>query len=93
MAKKLFQKETANLKELLNLDSLPSCVVHHSNGWKSIGMLYFKNKRVVVLLNHLSGGVDLGKIKNFRNKHIEPEASIMIIPHNKVTAIEIIRWT
>ena len=91
MAKKLPQKQASDLKKFLNNHSLPTCVVHHSNGWESIGMLYFKNKRVVVLLNHVCGGADLGKFKHFYNKHIEPEAEIMIIPRSKVKAIEIFR--
>ena len=88
MAKKLNQKQTADFKKEF---SLPTCCVHHSNTWVSVGMLYFENKRVVVLLNNLVGRADLGTIKHFRNEHTEPEASIMIIPRNKVTAIEIFR--
>jgi hypothetical protein len=71
--------------------SLQICCVHRNDTWKSIGYLYFENERVVILLNNLIEKADLGPIKYVRNEHIEPEASIMIIPRNQVTAIEILQ--
>jgi hypothetical protein len=66
------------------------CRVHHNDRWHSIGLLYLENERVVVLLNHLMKKADLGPIKYVRNEHIEPEASITIIPRSQIEAIEIL---
>ena len=68
---------------------LPACRVHHNAGQYSVGLLYLENERVVILLNNLIENADLGPIKSIRIEHIEPEASITIIPRDQVTAIEI----
>ena len=75
------------------ISPLPICRVNHSGRWSSIGLLYLENKRVVILLNHLVEKADLGPIKYVRNEHVEPEASIIIIPRNQVTAIEMLDET
>jgi hypothetical protein len=69
---------------------LPICCVHHSDKWRSVGLLYLENERVIVLLNNLVEKADLGPIRYIRDEHIEPEASITIIPRAQVTAIEIL---
>ncbi|GIK58511.1 MAG: hypothetical protein BroJett015_41740 [Chloroflexota bacterium] len=71
--------------------SLQICCVHHNDKLKPVGLLYFENERVVILLNNLIEKAGLGPIKFVRNEHIEPESSIIIIPRNQVTAIEILQ--
>jgi hypothetical protein len=72
-------------------NSLSPCIVHNSNGWETFGLLYFENERVVVLLNNLVQEADLGPIKYFCNKHVEPEATIVVIPRDQVRAIKILQ--
>jgi hypothetical protein len=71
--------------------SLQICRVHRSDGWQTIGYLYLENERFIVLLNNLVQKADLGPIKYVRNKHIEPEATMIIIPRDQVKAIEILQ--
>lgn len=73
---------------------LQICCVHHNDKFdkfKSIGLLYLENERFVILLNNLIKNTDLGPIKSISNDYVEPEASIMIIPHDQVTTIEILQ--
>ena len=70
---------------------LQICIAHRNDGCDTIGVLYFENERVVVLLNNLVQNADLGPIKYFRDKHVEPEATIVIIPRDQVRAIEILQ--
>ncbi len=70
---------------------LPICCVHHNGKFKSIGLLYFENERVVILLNNLTNKADLGPIMDICNDYVEPEASIMIIPRDQVMTIEILQ--
>ncbi len=69
---------------------LKSCCVHHSGGL-SVGLLYIENERVVVLLNNLVEKADLGSIRFIRDEHIEPEASIIIIPRSQITDLQVLQ--
>jgi len=71
--------------------SMQICCVHYNDKFKSIGFLYFKNDRVVILLNDLTNKANLGPIKDICNNYVEPEASIMIIPRDQVMDIEILQ--
>ena len=62
----------------------------HMGRIQVLGSLYLENEKVVVVLNMVRGGADLGPIAPVRKKHIEPEADIWILPRNLVDRIEIL---
>lgn len=65
------------------------CVV--TDGFQHIGYLYMENERVVVLLNGLVEGAELGPLQVLRDKYIEPEADlILILPRSHVKEIQIL---
>lgn len=74
--------------------TLPSCEVTYStNGSGRLtraGFMYMKNRRVVVLLNNLSGRADLGRLKKVRHHHVEPEAHIWICPRDRIESVKIL---
>ncbi|MGA2461397.1 MAG: hypothetical protein ABSF82_08255 [Candidatus Bathyarchaeia archaeon] len=65
---------------------LRSCEVITGN-IKRAGFLYFENKHSVVLLNTVTDEADLGPLKRFRRRHIEPEADVWIFPRKEVDKI------
>ena len=68
---------------------LPACIVRTGRELH-IGMLYFQNDRVVVLLNNLLMGVDLGLPKPIYNKYAEHEADILVFPKSTVDKVQIL---
>lgn len=61
------------------------------SGRISVGYLYMKNERVVVLINNVSSEADLGPLKPVRRKHVDPEANIRVFPAISVTSVRIHR--
>ena len=55
----------------------------------TIGMLYFKTAAHVVLLNNVVKGAHLGRLRNRRRIHIDPEADVIIIPRSEILSIEV----
>lgn len=51
------------------------------------GMLFMRNERVVVLLNNLCTDADLGPLSSLRDRQIDPEADLYVIPANQVTQV------
>jgi hypothetical protein len=68
---------------------LPICIVH-SGKVHHTGFLFMENERVVILLNNIVAGAELGLLQNIRYEHIEPEADIFILPRSQVDSIELI---
>jgi hypothetical protein len=52
-------------------------------------MLYIKTAAHVVLLNNIVKGAHLGRLRNRRRVHIDPEADLIIIPRSEVLSIEV----
>jgi hypothetical protein len=71
---------------------LPICGVRTDLAW-TVGMLYFQNDRVVVLLNHLVKGIDLGPLKPLCKKYREHETDMFIFPKAAVNEIQILSTT
>jgi hypothetical protein len=67
---------------------LSTVVVKTRDGWTRIGFIYLRTEKILVLLNHITEGADLGPLRAVRKKHIEPEAYIMIFPIAEVESIE-----
>jgi hypothetical protein len=65
---------------------LPLCQVQSKSGIH-IDFLYLENERVVVLLNNIPDNAYLDPFKQIRDKHIIPEAHIMIIPREIIDNI------
>jgi hypothetical protein len=59
----------------------------HTGSIHHIGFLYVKTSSVVVLLNSIVDGADLGPMQSIRDLHYIPEASICVIPTGDVTRI------
>ncbi len=66
------------------------CIVRTRRGWVA-GMLYFQTRRHVILVNHISDRTDLGPLRRLRREHLEPEATVHVIPREDVQAIDILR--
>ena len=71
-------------------NNFPLCQIK-AKGWIHIGFLYLENKNVVVLLNDIPSGVDLGPLKLIRDKHTIPEAHITIIPRETIDNIFMVK--
>jgi len=54
-------------------------------------MLFMRNKRVVVLLNNLCEGAELGPLSPVRDHQVDPEASICVIPAEQVARLTELR--
>ena len=67
----------------------PICTLTLGN-LECCGYLYMNNERVTVVINNICEDTYLGPLKNKREKHIEPEADIMIFPTRKVKNICIV---
>jgi len=59
--------------------SLKSVKVRHGRSF-TFGLLYFRSRTHVVLLNNLVDSADLGPLRHVRKNYIENEATIAVIP-------------
>ncbi len=57
--------------------------------FSTLGSLYMKNKRFLVLLNNIRGTADLGPLRRIRREHTEPEADVLVLPRGMVKTINI----
>lgn len=53
-----------------------------------IGGLYLKTDTHVVLLNNITASAYLGPVRARRDRHIEPEADVMVLPIDADTTID-----
>jgi len=68
----------------------PWVVVERERGGgreESIGLLYFQNERVTVLLNGIVDSTDLGPLKNLHKKYTDFEAHMIILPTSEVEIV------
>ncbi len=56
----------------------------------TVGQLYFKTATHVVLLNNVLQQADLGRLRQRRTRHFEPEADVIVIPRVDVLSIELV---
>ncbi len=66
----------------------PICEIRTHDSLR-LGYLYIDNERIVVLLNTLQEGADLGPLKPVREHHILPEANITVIPRKDIAKITV----
>ena len=56
-----------------------------------VGMLYFETDDHLVLLNNVFEGAHLGRLRNMRRKHVEPEADIVVVPRHEVVSVDLLK--
>jgi len=66
---------------------LRPCIVH-TERYSTTGLLYRQTKRHVILVNNVRERADLGSLKRIRRKHLDPEATVIVIPRETVTSID-----
>lgn len=69
----------------------PKIVTVRRKGSITVGRLYFKTTTHVVLLNNVLEQADLGRLRQQRKRHFEPEADVIVIPRADVLSIEVNR--
>lgn len=70
---------------------LKPCAIYTKDGHSLAGMIYFKNKRFVVLVQTIVEGANLGKMRSKYIKYCEPEATVIVIPRNLIAGLEILK--
>lgn len=68
----------------------PKAAIVKKGRTTTAGLLYFQTSGYVVLLNNMAMKADLGPLRARRDIHLEPEASITIIPKDSETEIELV---
>jgi hypothetical protein len=68
---------------------LPVVVVKRKNS-KIVGQLYFKTTTHIVLLNNVVQQAELGRLRQIRKRHIDPEANVIVIPRADVEWIAVV---
>ena len=72
------------------IDALQIVEVHWREGGREVrstGALLFPPKRFVVLVNTLPQGIEVGPLEYVKERHLEPESSVYIIPVNLVERV------
>jgi len=70
--------------------NLPSCIVRTRQGFIS-GMLFLQTKNHIVVVNNVSEKTNLGPLQRLRREHLDPEATVVVIPRRTVEGIELLK--
>ena len=72
------------------MKSIRPTVIVKTKRISTIGLMYFKTSTHIVLLNNVVEKAELGRLRQLRKRHVEPEATVVVIPRVDVERIEVI---
>ena len=71
-------------KNKSSISKYPICVLKIGKCKVSPGYLYLETKNHYVFINNIRNDIDLGKLKNVKTKHLDPECTVSVFPKSLV---------
>ena len=71
-------------KKYSSLSKCPPCVLKIGNLKVVPGQLYMETQDHYVFINNARNDIDLGVLKDFKSKHLDPECRVSVFPKSLV---------